>query len=85
MRGGRPDLAGEALKNVRVPTLLIVGGADDWVLKRNIEAYGQLTCEKELRIIPGASHLFEEPGALEQVARHAAAWFGRTLAKGARR
>lgn len=85
LRGGRPDLAGATLKNVRAPTLLIVGGEDDWVLQRNIEAYGQLTCEKELKIVPGASHLFEEPGALEQVAGHAAAWFGRTLAKGASR
>lgn len=81
LRGGRPDLADEALENVRVPTLLIVGGEDDWVLQRNVEAYGKLKCEKEHKIVPGASHLFEEPGALEQVARHAAAWFGRTLAK----
>jgi putative phosphoribosyl transferase len=85
LRGGRPDLAGEALRNDRAPTLLIVGGEDDWVLQQNIEAYEQLTCERELKIIPGATHLFEEPGALEQVARHAAAWFGRTLAKGATR
>jgi putative phosphoribosyl transferase len=81
LRGGRPDMAGEALKSVRAPTLLIVGGEDDWVLQRNMESYGRLPCEKELKIIPGASHLFEEPGALEQVARHAAAWFVRTLAK----
>lgn len=85
LRGGRPDLAGESLGRVRAPTLFIVGGNDEWVLERNIEACEKLTCEKQLAIIPGATHLFEEPGALEEVAHHAAAWFSRTLAKGADR
>ena len=74
-RGGRPDLAGEALANVTAPTLLIVGGEDRVVIGLNQEAYQQLRCEKEMRIIPGASHLFEEPGTLEQVAALAAEWF----------
>jgi putative phosphoribosyl transferase len=74
-RGGRPDLAGEALADVKSPTLLIVGGLDHPVIRMNEDAYHQLQCEKELRIIPGATHLFEEPGTLEQVARLAADWF----------
>lgn len=74
-RGGRPDLAGEALPRVKSPTLLIVGGLDDVVIDLNQAAYEQLQCEKELKIVPGATHLFEEPGALEEVARLAAAWF----------
>jgi len=74
-RGGRPDLAGEALINVKAPTLLIVGGLDGPVIKMNQEAYEQLRCVKELKIIPGATHLFEEPGKLEEVARLAANWF----------
>jgi pimeloyl-ACP methyl ester carboxylesterase len=78
-RGGRPDLAGPALPRVTAPTLLIVGGDDDIVIELNNEAYSQLACVKEMTIIPGASHLFEEAGALEEVARHAAAWFGRHL------
>jgi dienelactone hydrolase len=79
-RGGRPDLAGEdALSRVRAPTLLLVGGFDDVVIELNREAYRFLHCEKELTIIPGATHLFEEPGTLEQVARHAARWFDRYL------
>jgi putative phosphoribosyl transferase len=74
-RGGRPDLAGAALLHVVSPTLLIVGGRDEAVLRLNQEAYAQLRCEKALKIIPGATHLFEEPGALEEVARLAAEWF----------
>ncbi|HXG12824.1 MAG TPA: dienelactone hydrolase family protein [Gemmataceae bacterium] len=78
-RGGRPDLAGPALSRVRAPTLLIVGGNDIPVIGLNEEALAQLTTEKRLVIVPGASHLFEEPGALEEVARLAADWFGRYL------
>jgi pimeloyl-ACP methyl ester carboxylesterase len=74
-RGGRPDLAGEALITVQAPTLLIVGGLDGPVIKMNQEAYEQLRCVKELKIVPGATHLFEEPGKLEEVARLAAKWF----------
>ncbi len=74
-RGGRPDLAGNSLAEVRAPTLLIVGGADDVVLDLNRDAVAHLSCPKELAVIPGATHLFEEPGALEQVASLAAAWF----------
>ena len=79
-RGGRPDLASrEALRTVTAPTLLLVGGLDDIVIELNQRAYDQLHCEKELVIIPGATHLFEEPGTLDQVARQAAAWFARHL------
>lgn len=78
-RGGRPDLAGEALGRVHAPTLLIIGGHDDVVRRLNEEAAGQLQCEKELFVVPGATHLFEEPGALEEVARVAAAWFRRHM------
>lgn len=79
-RGGRPDLAGgNFLARVSAPTLLIVGGYDDGVIQLNEEAYAQLRCKKELVIVPGATHLFEEPGTLEQVARHAAVWFKRYL------
>jgi dienelactone hydrolase len=78
-RGGRPDLAGPALTRVRAPTLLIVGGEDTQVIELNREAYTQLRCEKDLAIIPGATHLFEEPGALELVARLAREWFQRFL------
>src|SRR5215216_3879004 len=75
-RGGRPDLAGpEALQRVKSPTLLIVGGRDGPVIKMNEEAYAWLRCEKELKIVPEATHLFEEPGTLEEVARLAARWF----------
>jgi len=75
-RGGRPDLAGASfLARVSAPTLLIVGGYDGEVIQLNEEAYAQLRCKKELVIVPGATHLFEEPGTLEQVARHAAVWF----------
>ncbi|MET0620413.1 MAG: hypothetical protein ABW056_09035, partial [Thermoanaerobaculia bacterium] len=76
-RGGRPDLAGSALHRVTAPTLLIVGGADPEVLELNRAALAHLRCDKQLRIVPGASHLFQEPGALEEVARLAAAWFRR--------
>ncbi len=77
-RGGRPDLAGaDALSKVRAPTLLLVGGNDDVVIELNEAAYALMGCEKELRVIPGATHLFEEPGTLEQVAEQAARWFSR--------
>ena len=74
-RGGRPDLAGPALRRVKAPTLLIVGGLDGPVIKMNQDAYARLRCVKELKIVPGATHLFEEPGKLEEVASLAAAWF----------
>ena len=75
-RGGRPDMAGdEKLAQVLAPTLLIVGGADFEVIKLNQEAHRQLRCKKEIAIVPGATHLFEEPGALERVAALAARWF----------
>lgn len=74
-RGGRPDLASEGLDEVRAPTLLIVGSADPVVLQLNRDAAEQIGCRNELAIVPGATHLFEEPGALEQVASLAAAWF----------
>jgi dienelactone hydrolase len=75
-RGGRPDLAGtDSLSRVRCPTLLIVGGYDDVVIELNRQAHEVLACEKELLIVPGATHLFEEPGTLEQVAEQAAQWF----------
>lgn len=80
-RGGRPDLAGAAmLARVRAPTLLIVGGEDHVVIELNQDALGRLECEKALTIVPGATHLFEEPGTLGVVARLAADWFGRHLA-----
>jgi len=74
-RGGRPDLAGDALRAVKAPTLLIVGGDDVEVIQLNRQALAQLQCEKRIDIVPGASHLFEEPGTLEQVARLARNWF----------
>lgn len=79
-RGGRPDLAGSSLETVLAPTLLIVGGRDDVVIGLNQDAYDRLRAQKELQIVPGATHLFEEPGALDQVARLASAWFERHLA-----
>ena len=82
-RGGRPDLAGPALPRVRAPTLLIVGGNDEPVITLNRTALAQLRCEKQLVIIPGATHLFEEPGALDEAARLACEWFGRHLSPGA--
>lgn len=78
-RGGRPDLAGDALSLVKAPTLLIVGGRDYPVIEMNREALAELRCEKKLEIVPGATHLFEEPGKLEEVARLAAAWFVKHL------
>jgi putative phosphoribosyl transferase len=83
-RGGRPDLAGAAaLRRVTAPTLLIVGGDDAEVIALNRAAFAEMKCEKELQIVPGATHLFEEPGTLERVAASAAAWFRRWLAGGA--
>jgi pimeloyl-ACP methyl ester carboxylesterase len=81
-RGGRPDLAGDALSRVRAPTLLIVGGNDAPVIRMNRDAFEQLGADKKLEIIPGATHLFEEPGALEEVAQLARAWFVRYLGAG---
>ena len=74
-RGGRPDLAGAALVDVRAPTLLIVGAADEGVVELNREAYRTLSCEKQLQLVPRATHLFEEAGALDKVARLAGQWF----------
>ncbi|MGQ9468651.1 MAG: dienelactone hydrolase family protein [Nitrososphaerales archaeon] len=74
-RGGRPDMIGPALQKVKPSTLLIVGGNDFGVLELNMDAYNNLRCEKEMKIIPGTTHLFEEPGALEEVARIASEWF----------
>ena len=74
-RGGRPDLAGKALQHVAAPTLLIVGGRDSTVLELNRQAFAALPCEKKLEIVPGATHLFEEPGSLESVAQLAKNWF----------
>lgn len=78
-RGGRPDLANDYLPEVQAPTLLIVGGDDDVVIELNQQALRQLRCPKELVIVPGATHLFEEPGTLEEVARLATDWFVRYL------
>jgi putative phosphoribosyl transferase len=85
-RGGRPDLAGSALPKVRVPTLLIVGGYDDVVIDLNRRAMSHMTCPTTLEIVPGATHLFEEPGCLDQVVELTIDWFSRHLgAKGAGR
>lgn len=78
-RGGRPDLAGYSLSRVEAPTLLIVGGQDEGVIELNQQAFAKLRGVKELKIIPGATHLFEEPGALDAVARAAGKWFHRYL------
>jgi dienelactone hydrolase len=78
-RGGRPDLAGNALPRVTAPTLLIVGGRDEVVLELNREAYERLRSEKRLEVVPGATHLFEEPGTLERVAELATQWFSSHL------
>ena len=78
-RGGRPDLAGEALATIKAPTMLIVGGYDDAVLVLNEQAKAKMTNEVALRVIPRATHLFEEPGALAQVADFASSWFLKTL------
>ena len=80
-RGGRPDLAGNALPKVQAPTLLIVGGNDDVVIELNEMVRDQVRCEVKLEIIPRATHLFEEPGALEQVAKLASDWFVAHLAR----
>lgn len=82
-RGGRPDLAGAALASVRAPTLLIVGGADTEVLALNRSALKRLQCEAKLEIVPGATHLFEEPGTLERVVTLARDWFVGHLATAA--
>jgi putative phosphoribosyl transferase len=74
-RGGRPDLAGDALPRVQAPTLLIVGGDDDVVIDLNQQAHDRMRCERRLEIVPGATHLFEEPGTLERVAELARDWF----------
>lgn len=78
-RGGRPDMAVSSLVRVSAPTLLIVGGHDDVVIELNQRAFQKLKAEKKLVIVPGATHLFEEPGALEEVARLASEWFRRHL------
>lgn len=78
-RGGRPDLAAEALPRLQAPTLLIVGGHDELVLELNRQTLQQLTCTSQLEIVPEATHLFEEPGTLERVAALAAEWFRRYL------
>ncbi len=80
-RGGRPDLAGNLLPEVKAPTLLIVGGDDELVIELNRTATAQMTCHTSLEIIPGATHLFEEPGKLEEVARLAGEWFGRYMVR----
>jgi len=80
-RGGRPDLAGDALSLVRAPTLLIVGGADLQVIELNEEAFDRLRAPKALEIVEGATHLFPEPGAMDAVIKHAARWFERHLRK----
>jgi len=79
-RGGRPDLAKDSLPLVQAPTLLVVGGNDEPVIDLNQRALAKLRCEKQLTIVPGATHLFPEPGALEEVARLASEWFQRYLA-----
>jgi putative phosphoribosyl transferase len=84
-RGGRPDLAGDHLRDVRSPTLLIVGGDDEPVIELNLDALRMLRCKKRLEIVPRASHLFEEPGTLEKVAELAASWFVEHLAGRGRR
>jgi len=82
-RGGRPDLAGDSLDSVAAPTLLIVGGRDDVVIQLNREAFGRLKGPKELEIVPGATHLFEEPGALNRVSQLARDWFVKHLSESA--
>jgi putative phosphoribosyl transferase len=80
-RGGRPDLAGEALTKVQAPTLLVVGGDDDIVIELNEQARDRMRCEVKLEIIPGATHLFEEPGTLEKAATLASDWFSLHLTR----
>ncbi|HME87805.1 MAG TPA: alpha/beta family hydrolase [Chthoniobacterales bacterium] len=84
-RGGRPDLAGDALPKVKAPTLLIVGGEDHVVIELNEKARSQMKCECKIDIVPGATHLFEEPGTLEQVAQRASDWFVHHLSAAATR
>jgi len=84
-RGGRPDLADDALERVAAPTLLIVGGHDPDVLALNREAYRRLHCERRLEVVPGATHLFQEPGTLESVVSLARAWFQQRLHRSARK
>jgi fermentation-respiration switch protein FrsA (DUF1100 family) len=79
-RGGRPDLAGHVLKQIHIPTLLIVGGVDFGVIELNEQALARLQGPKALQIVPGATHLFPEPGALDAVIEHAARWFTQYLA-----
>lgn len=81
-RGGRPDLAGAALAKVQAPTLLIVGSLDHEVLALNRDAFAQLRCKKDLQVVSGATHLFEEPGTLEEVIILARSWFSRHLNQG---
>jgi len=83
-RGGRPDLAAESLPQVKAPTLLVVGGADDVVIELNEAALQHLTCDRRLQIVPGATHLFEEPGALDTVVALASGWFADHLGAKAR-
>lgn len=78
-RGGRPDLASTALTRIQAPTLFVVGGNDPIVIDLNQDAFKRISAEKQLKIIPGATHLFEEPGKLEQVAKLASQWFQRYL------
>ena len=78
-RGGRPDLAGHKLRVVTAPTLLLVGGEDHEVLELNRRALAELECEKQLEVVPGATHLFDEPGTLDEAARLSAEWFARHL------
>jgi pimeloyl-ACP methyl ester carboxylesterase len=78
-RGGRPDLAGDALPQVKAPTLLIVGGRDEQVIALNLQAQENMRAKTELSIVPGATHLFEEPGTLEIVAKRALEWFTHNL------
>ncbi len=78
-RGGRTDMADETMRGVECPTLFIVGGSDEGVLELNKRSFELLTCKKELKVVPGATHLFEEPGALEEVAVMAADWFKKYL------
>jgi dienelactone hydrolase len=84
-RGGRPDLAGPALASVEAPTLLVVGGEDEIVIDLNRQAMARMRCEVKLEIVPGATHLFEEPGALETVAGLARDWFLQHLSRSSRR
>jgi pimeloyl-ACP methyl ester carboxylesterase len=84
-RGGRPDLAGDALVRVKAPTLLIVGSHDQPVIELNRQAMRRMHARVELEIVPGATHLFEEPGTLDQVADLAASWFARYLHAGSKR